>query len=123
MSPLNITHRDAAAGPVLQVVGELDHEQATALREEVERLVLSPGQHLVIDLSGLDFCDSTGISALLAARQRAQTAEAEVILAAVPANTLRILRIIGLDQVFIIDAGSETDATARLRGGDGSTCD
>ncbi|MER6133742.1 STAS domain-containing protein [Streptomyces sp. NPDC001815] len=121
MSPLNITHRDAAAGPVLQVVGELDYEQATALREEVERLVLSPGQSLVIDLSGLDFCDSTGISALLAARQRAQTADAEVILSTVPADTLRILRIIGLDQVFTIAAGGETDGTARPRGGDGSS--
>jgi anti-sigma B factor antagonist len=108
MSPLDVTLRTAATGPVLLVVGELDYEQATALREQVERLVLTPGQSLVIDLSGLEFCDSTGISALLGARRCAQAAGAEVVLAAVPANTLRILRVVGLDQVFTIHPRTQT---------------
>ncbi|MFJ9209906.1 STAS domain-containing protein [Streptomyces sp. NPDC102264] len=108
MSPLNITHRNATTGPVLRVVGELDYAQATILREQTERLVLSPGQNLVIDLSGLEFCDSTGITALLAARQRAQAAGADMTLTAVPANTLRILTMIGLDQVFTIHPNSDT---------------
>ncbi|MFG2424863.1 STAS domain-containing protein [Streptomyces sp. NPDC048448] len=105
MSPLNITHHHAAAGPVLHVAGELDYATAGALREQVERLVLSPGQDLVIDLSGLEYCDSTGITALLAARQRAQAVGADMALAAVPTNTLRILTIAGLDQVFTIRPG------------------
>ncbi|MBJ7005654.1 MULTISPECIES: STAS domain-containing protein [Streptomyces] len=106
MSPLNITHHDAATGPVLHVTGDLDYAQATALREQVEGLVLSPGQNLVIDLSGLEYCDSTGITVLLAARQRAHTAGADMALAAVPADTLRILTIVGLDQIFTIRPGS-----------------
>ncbi|MEU0283998.1 MULTISPECIES: STAS domain-containing protein [unclassified Streptomyces] len=108
MSPLNITHRNATTGPVLRVAGELDYAQATTLREQTERLVLSPGQNLVIDLSGLEFCDSTGITALLAARQRAQAAGADMTLTAVPAHTLRILTMIGLDQVFTIRPNSDT---------------
>ncbi|RYJ29103.1 anti-sigma factor antagonist [Streptomyces sp. L-9-10] len=90
------------------MVGELDYAQATILREQTERLVLSPGQNLVIDFSGLEFCDSTGITALLAARQRAQAAGADMTLTAVPANTLRILTMIGLDQVFTIHPNSDT---------------
>ncbi|WP_240045487.1 STAS domain-containing protein [Streptomyces sp. L-9-10] len=93
---------------MLRVVGELDYAQATILREQTERLVLSPGQNLVIDFSGLEFCDSTGITALLAARQRAQAAGADMTLTAVPANTLRILTMIGLDQVFTIHPNSDT---------------
>ncbi|MFJ5274701.1 STAS domain-containing protein [Streptomyces sp. NPDC088358] len=108
MSPLNITHHHAATGPVLRVAGELDYATAGALREQVERLALSPGQDLVIDLSALEYCDSTGITALLAARQRAQAADADMTLTAVPANTLRILSIVGLDQVFTIRGGSST---------------
>ncbi|WP_434976323.1 STAS domain-containing protein [Streptomyces mirabilis] len=69
---------------------------------------MGPGQDLVIDLSGLEYCDSTGITALLAARQRAQAADADMTLAAVPANTLRILTVVGLDQVFTIQPGSST---------------
>ncbi|MYV39972.1 anti-sigma factor antagonist [Streptomyces sp. SID1328] len=106
MSPLNITHHDALTGPVLHVAGDLDYAEATVLREQVESLALSPGQNLVIDLSGLEYCDSTGLTVLLAARQRAQTASADMALAAVPADTLRILTLTGLDQIFTIHPGS-----------------
>ncbi|MFJ2399328.1 STAS domain-containing protein [Streptomyces sp. NPDC087843] len=87
---MNITHHHAVAGPVLRIAGELDYATAGALRGEVERLVLSQGQDLVIDLSALEYCDSTGITALLAARQHAQAAGADMALAAVPANTLEV---------------------------------
>ncbi|MEU4659469.1 STAS domain-containing protein [Streptomyces sp. NPDC023723] len=109
MSPLNITHHHLAAGPVLHVAGELDYEQAGALRAQVEKLALGRGQTLVIDLSGLAFCDSTGITALLAARQLAQAAGADVVLADVPTDTRRILAIVGLDQIFTMRSGVDTE--------------
>ncbi|MCP9963359.1 STAS domain-containing protein [Streptomyces somaliensis] len=109
MSPLTITERNAAAGPVLEVSGDLDYAHAAALRQRVERLVLQPGERLVIDLANLDFCDSTGITALLAARQHALAAGGDIALAAVPANTLRVLTIVGLDRVFTLHPDT-TDA-------------
>ncbi|MBY8888844.1 STAS domain-containing protein [Streptomyces sp. PTM05] len=102
MSPLQITHDATTTGPVLHVDGELDYEYSPALRALVERLGLGPGEELLLDLTGLQFCDSTGISTLLAARQHAQAAGAEVVLAAVPPHTLRILTLVGLDRVFTI---------------------
>ncbi|MFJ8692106.1 STAS domain-containing protein [Streptomyces roseolilacinus] len=102
MSPLTITGRDTTTGPVVEVVGDLDYAHATTLRQQVERLTLRPGQHLVVDLTSLKFCDSTGITALLAARQHAQAAGADIVLSGVPTNTLRILTIVGLDRVFTI---------------------
>ncbi|SDF62726.1 STAS domain-containing protein [Streptomyces griseoaurantiacus] len=107
MSPLSLTHRDTVAGPVLLVVGELDFVHAAELRRQVEGLVLHAGQRLVLDLSGVEFCDSTGITALLAARQHALAAEAEVVLAAVPAHLERILTIVGLVRVFTLRATAE----------------
>ncbi|MFD7770934.1 STAS domain-containing protein [Streptomyces sp. NPDC059787] len=102
MSPLNITHDDTATGPVLHVAGELDYAQAAALRHRAEQLPLAPGQCLAIDLSGLEFCDSTGITALLAARQHAHASGADIALHAVPLNLMRILTLVGLDQIFTI---------------------
>lgn len=109
MSTLNITHRDTAAGPVLHVHGDLDYDTAHALRDRVDQLVLLPGQWLVVDLARLEFCDSSGITALLAARQRAQSADADIALAAVPANTMRVLTIVGLDRIFTIRPGADAD--------------
>nr|WSX48003.1 STAS domain-containing protein [Streptomyces sp. NBC_00974] len=111
MSTLTITIRDATTGPVLELEGDLDYEQAPRLRQTLESLSLRPGQRLVVDLSRMQFCDSSGITALLVARNRAVTARADIALAAVPEHTARILRIVGLDQVFPIHPDVDT-ATA-----------
>ncbi|MFH9610728.1 STAS domain-containing protein [Streptomyces sp. NPDC017448] len=110
MSPLTITIRDAGTGPVLEIAGDLDHYTASELRKAVDGVTVAVGQLLVLDLAGLEFCDSSGISALLSARSVAVEQGGGIALAAVPANTARILRIVGLDQVFAIhpDAAAAT---------------
>ncbi|MFI7388486.1 STAS domain-containing protein [Streptomyces sp. NPDC049813] len=102
MSPLRIAHNTTATGPVLHVNGELDYEHARALREHAQRCALAPEVRLTIDLSGLQFCDSTGLSTLLAVLHHAQAAGSDLTLTAVPADTLRILTSTGLDQVFTL---------------------
>ncbi|MFJ7335680.1 STAS domain-containing protein [Streptomyces sp. NPDC101116] len=102
MNPLTVRQHDTTTGPVLHVAGDLDYDQAPVLRDRVGRLPLSRGQCLVLDLSGLAFCDSSGITALLAARQHALAAGADIVLAAVPANLMRVITLVGLDQVFTL---------------------
>ncbi|WP_405628658.1 STAS domain-containing protein [Streptomyces sp. NBC_01174] len=112
MSPLTITTRDAPTGPVLEITGDLDHHTAPELRKATDGLTLAVGEMLVLDLAGLDFCDSSGISALLSARSVAIEHGGHMALAAVPVNTARILGIVGLDQVFSLHPDAAT-ATAR----------
>ncbi|WP_406391528.1 STAS domain-containing protein [Streptomyces sp. NBC_00887] len=100
MSRLTITVQHAATGPVLEITGDLDHGTAPELRQVVDHLTLAGGQLLVLDLTGLEFMDSSGITALLAARNLATEQSGDMALTAVPANTARILRIVGLDRVF-----------------------
>jgi anti-sigma B factor antagonist len=115
MSPLTIASRDAATGPVLEITGTLDHVTASGIRRAVGSLTLTAGQLLVLDLAGLEFCDSSGIAALLAARNLVIEQSSDIALASVPDNTARILRIIGLDRVFTIhpDASAATAPTPR----------
>jgi anti-anti-sigma factor len=108
MSKLKITSRDAATGPVLEIFGELDYANVAELQAALGGLSLRPGQCLVLDMGGLEFCDSSGITALIAARGNAQDVRADVVLAAVPPNILRVLRIVGLDQIFTIHPDSES---------------
>ncbi|MET9494826.1 STAS domain-containing protein [Streptomyces sp. NPDC006552] len=102
MSPLSISAEDGASGPVLRIAGDLDHDTAPQLRALLPSVVVRPGGRLVLDLAGMPFCDSSGVSALIAAHNHAHAAGGDIALASVPANTLRILRIVGLDQVFTI---------------------
>ncbi|MET8174257.1 STAS domain-containing protein [Streptomyces clavifer] len=108
MSPLTTTLRDTGTGPVLLVAGELDYSTAAELRRVVTGIDLGPGRLLVLDLGGLDFCDSSGITALIVARNHATAARADIALVSVPGPVLRILRVTGLDQVFRLEPGAGT---------------
>ncbi|MFI2783348.1 STAS domain-containing protein [Streptomyces sp. ALB3] len=108
MSPMTTIVRVTETGPVLHIAGELDYSTAAELRQVVTGLALAPGQRLVLDLAHLAFCDSSGITAFIVARNHATAAQADIALAAVPAAVQRILRVTGLDQVFALEPGQDT---------------
>lgn len=85
---------------VLAVSGELDQESAPQLRAALDDLPFTDGSVLVTDLGGLDYCDSTGITVLVTAHQRARRTGALLLLAGVVPELLRVFEIVGLDQLF-----------------------
>ncbi|MDO0924805.1 STAS domain-containing protein [Streptomyces sp. TG1A-8] len=100
MSPLKIAARDTMAGPVPEIIGALDHSSAIELPGLLATVPLPPGQRLVPDLADTEFRDSSGISALIAARDLGHAAQADTVLVAVPAHVLPVPRIVGSDQVL-----------------------
>lgn len=100
-SGLTVALQPHTAGPrVLVVTGDLDHHTTPRLRAALEEVPFGPGADLVIDLSGLTFCDSTGIATLVAAHQRAQDAGAALLLAGLHADIARVFHIMGLNQLL-----------------------
>ncbi|MFG2682065.1 STAS domain-containing protein [Streptomyces sp. NPDC048392] len=100
MSHLTVRTRSVPGGPLIELVGELDHDSAPDVRDHLSRTSLEAGQQLIVDLAGITFCDSSGITVLIAARNLTLQAHADLALAAVPDRLHRILRIVGLDKVF-----------------------
>ncbi|GGQ06202.1 STAS domain-containing protein [Streptomyces pseudogriseolus] len=100
MKPLTIVSSRTPAGPLLEVAGDLDHSNAQQLRRAAAGAVLSAGLLLVVDLGELGFCDSSGITALIAVRNHVVAAGAGLVLVAVPETLRRLLSLTGLDQVF-----------------------
>lgn len=100
MTSFTVVTLDLEAGPVLELAGELDSATAPQALRAVEALSPRPGQQVVLDLTGLRFCDSSGISALIAARNRAHSADAGMALAGVPRHLHRTLVLVGLDTFF-----------------------
>jgi anti-sigma B factor antagonist len=66
------THDDVTT---LTLAGELDLASAPALERELAAVESEGAKHVVIDLGGVGFMDSTGLQALLRARERATTEE------------------------------------------------
>lgn len=54
----------------------------------------------MLSLDGLAFCDSSGLSAFIAAYERVTAAGAALTLAAPPATLTRMLRTTGLEDVL-----------------------
>ena len=57
---------------MLAVRGELDLASSPALEEELARVGSSDSPFVILDLRELEFMDSTGLSVLVKAHQRAQ---------------------------------------------------
>jgi anti-sigma B factor antagonist len=112
MTNLTATAHATSSGVVLELAGELDHTSAPLVHEALAALDLSPGDQLVLDLGGLTFCDSSGISAFLAARNRALAADAGFAVSAVPARIGRVFEIVGLDRVLTIHPTAQDAAEA-----------
>ena len=88
----------------LRVSGEIDHHQARALMEEIDRYVESglPRQ-LTLDLEGVTFMDSSGLALLLRAQRRMQELQGELRVAHVPAQADKVLKAAGLYRILKID--------------------
>ena len=103
-SRLSIVESIAASGPVLSLVGELDFSTAQRLQVDAERCLSQPPDRLVLDFSGVTFCDSQGLATLVAVRRLASAAGVSVTLTNVGEIMRRLLDITGLLDLFPTDA-------------------
>ncbi len=58
--------------------------------------------HVIVDMSGVAFCDSTGMNVLLSSLRRARERGGQLELAAPRAAVRKILQVTGLDSVFTV---------------------
>jgi anti-sigma B factor antagonist len=88
---------------VLRLAGDLDVTTVAVFRDAVARADLAHSRQLVLDVTEVGFCDSSGITALLATRNRTIATGHQLTLAGVPTHMTRMFRVVGLDQVFGLD--------------------
>jgi anti-sigma B factor antagonist len=96
------------------VGGEIVLTTAPKLREQLLRLIAAGERHLVIDLAGVDFCDSTGLGVLIGAAKRARAEGGEVEVSGLTPGLVRLFELTRLDQAFAIHAA--LDAVPARRG-------
>ncbi|MFE9255334.1 STAS domain-containing protein [Streptomyces sp. NPDC006879] len=82
------------------IVGELDIHTTTKVEKELAGLIGAGGQEIFLDLSGLTFCDSSGVDFFLQLHRRCLAASIVLRLIRVPARTARALRMLGADRVL-----------------------
>ena len=87
----------------MTVAGEIDLYTAPRLHGELMAVLSGEAPvRLVIDMSGVEFCDSTGMNVLLAAHRRAHEQGGDLELAAPRTTVRKILQVTGLETVFAV---------------------
>jgi anti-sigma B factor antagonist len=95
----------------IQVSGDIDAHSVVELAEHLEPLPGGAGD-IVVDLSGVEFVDSSGLRVLVATHQRAERDERRLVLRNPSRPVLRLLAISGLSHYLHVDPPVEADATA-----------
>jgi anti-anti-sigma factor len=99
---LSVLSRPAVT--IARLEGELDIATTPTLRERLLG-VFSPGMRLlIIDLSGVSFCDVSALAVLVGTQRHARGLGITVRLASPRPQTAKLLRVTGLDQCFTIRA-------------------
>lgn len=84
------------------IAGEIDLYTAPRLQSEFTRLLQEGPGRVVIDMSAVDFCDSTGMNVLLSALKRLKERGGTLEVAAPRPAVRKILQVTGLDSVFTV---------------------
>ena len=100
---LRVSSRSQGDHIVLALAGEIDLYTAPRLQSELtSALSGNKSVQIVVDMSGVEFCDSTGMNVLLAAHRVATERGGELTLAAPRPSVRKILEVTGLQSVFTI---------------------
>ncbi|MEU5094003.1 STAS domain-containing protein [Streptomyces sp. NPDC020996] len=101
-----VTHGEQGDWAVLHVSGELDLLTSPALRQRVHDVVADGRHSLVLDLSEVFFCDSSGVGVLIAARRLIRSCRGSLRLvlpargAAEASHVSRVLGALGVRRLF-----------------------
>ncbi|MEU4620546.1 STAS domain-containing protein [Actinoplanes sp. NPDC023801] len=118
---LTVTSTDATGNTtVISMAGELDLRTEHLIRDEVSALLDRGRVHLVFDLAGLTFCDSTGMGTFIDLARDARARHGWIRLAALSPSLRKSFQLLHLDQLLdlyattdnaLTDHGPATDVT------------
>ncbi|MFD3313328.1 STAS domain-containing protein [Streptomyces sp. NPDC058656] len=114
---LRVTDGEQHGWAVLRVSGEMDLVTSPVLRQRVHDAVAEGRHSLVLDLSGVLFCDSSGVGVLIATRRLLRSCQGRLRLilpaqgAVDGSHVNRVLGALGVRRLFDVypDVGAAID--------------
>ena len=104
---LTLETRETDGKTVVAVGGEIDVYTAPKLRDKISELVGNGVYEIVVDLSAVEFLDSTGLGVLVGGLKKVRAHDGSLALVCNQDRLLKIFRITGLAKVFVIHDSPE----------------
>ena len=102
MADLKIDTRLVNGKPVLDLTGEVDSYNSPKLREKMVSLIDEGNPDLIINMTGVDYIDSTGLGTLVGGLKRASEKNGAIRLICPNEQIYKVFNITGLVKVFSI---------------------
>jgi anti-anti-sigma factor len=102
-SGLTIQQMTDDRGVVIQLAGELDLESAPELDRRLRELAGEIPGRLLIDLSGLEFMDSSGLAVMVRAQRSARENGRHLALRPGPTQVQRLFELTGMLERFAFE--------------------
>jgi anti-sigma B factor antagonist len=112
---LTLVTREGDGATIVAVEGEIDVYTAPKLRDKITELVGDGVYHLVIDMEGVAFLDSTGLGVLVGGLKKVRAHDGSLQIICSQERLLKIFRITGLAKVFTIHDSPEAAAAGGTR--------
>ena len=93
---IRVDHEDGC--DVLSLYGELDHGNAEVLESTLLAAESGEAEAIILDLSGLEFCDSTGLGVIIRAATRSSQDSDRLGMLRARDQVQRLLTISGLEE-------------------------
>jgi anti-sigma B factor antagonist len=97
---------------IVSPVGDIDLSRSPTLREALKKAHAGRPQRLIVDLSEVDYMDSSGVATLVEALQTARRTDTRMVLSGMKEKVRSIFEIARLDTVFAI--APDVDAALRV---------
>jgi len=86
---------------VMNLSGEIDLNESPTLRKQILKYI-NNNDDLLIDLSNVEYIDSSGVASLVEGLQTARTKKINFALVGVSDSALQVLQLARLDSVFTL---------------------
>lgn len=99
--------------PIIELEGEVDVYTAPQLKQQMISLLESGARELVVDLTKVDYLDSTALGVLIGGLKRMRERDGNMVLVCPSPRIRRVFEITGLDKIFDI-FNTAQDATESM---------
>lgn len=100
---MTVTVRSSESSAVVAVSGDVGAGTAPTLRARIESLVeRETPRQVVLDLSDVDFVDSSGLGTIVRAHKHLRKAGGTLSLVVTSDTVLRVFQMSGLDRVLVV---------------------
>ncbi|KRV50043.1 anti-anti-sigma factor [Wenjunlia vitaminophila] len=109
---LTVTDGERRGWTVLRIEGDMDLVSSPAVRQRVHAAVAKGERRVVLDLTGVTFCDSSGIGVLIASRRlmRSCNGGLRLVMSTEGTHVNRVFTALGVRSLF--DVYPELDSAA-----------